>query len=71
MISKGTKRYDEVLDYVLNIYKKKFFKMQENYDKLVNAYKKFFEIDQGVFLKGKKGIGAKPNPFAVVAKKKE
>jgi len=71
MISRGQKRYDEVLEYVLGLYKKKWFKMRDNFDKIINAYKKFFDIDQGNFLKGVKDIRKNPNPNAVVAKKRE
>ena len=44
-IAKGTKRYDEVLKYAIDLYKKKFLVIRQNYDKLLNSFKKYFEID--------------------------
>jgi DNA topoisomerase-3 len=44
-IAKGTKRYDEVMDYTINLYKKKFLVIRQSYDKLLNSFKKYFEID--------------------------
>jgi hypothetical protein len=44
-VAKGTKRYDEVLDYAINLYKKKFLIIRQSYDKLLNSFKKYFEID--------------------------
>jgi len=70
-ISTGERQYSEVLEYVLNLYKKKYFQMRDSIDKIVSAYKKFFDIDQGNYLKSVKDIKSKPNPHAVVAKKKE
>ncbi len=71
MISKGKKRYDEVLTNILGIYRKKWFKMRDNLDKIIIAFKKYYEINQDFYLKYLKEIRSKPNPEAQVKKKRE
>jgi DNA topoisomerase-3 len=44
-IAKGSKRYDEVLKYAIEVYKKKFLVIRQHYEKLLNSFKKYFEID--------------------------
>jgi DNA topoisomerase-3 len=44
-LAKGTKRFEEVLEYAINLYKKKFLMIRQSYDKLLNSFKKYFEID--------------------------
>ncbi len=44
-IAKGSKRYDEVLKYAIDVYKKKFLVIRQHYERLLNSFKKYFEID--------------------------
>jgi DNA topoisomerase-3 len=44
-VAKGNKRFDEVLSYAVELYKKKFLYIRQNYEKILNSFKKYFEID--------------------------
>ena len=45
--------------------------MRDNFDKIIQAYKKFFVIDELNFLNAKKSIKSTPNPNAAPAKKRK
>jgi len=44
-VAKGTKSYQETLSYTVELYKKKFLIVRQNYEKILNSFKKYFDID--------------------------
>ena len=43
-LAEGKKNYDEVMDYSLSFYKKKFLNVVENSDKLYDVFGKHFDL---------------------------
>lgn len=44
-VAKGNKKYEDVLSYAIQLYKKKFLVVRQYYDKILNTFNKYFEID--------------------------
>ena len=44
-IAKGTKSFTEVLKYTLNLYKTKFLKVRQNYEKMLMQFRRHFTVD--------------------------
>ena len=44
-IAKGKKTYGEVLKYTLGLYKTKFQKMRQNYEKMLMQFRRHFTVD--------------------------
>jgi hypothetical protein len=44
-VARGKKSYQDTLKYALGFYKEKFAVVKENYDKLLDAFKKHFNVD--------------------------
>lgn len=44
-VAQGNKKFEDVLTYAMDLYKKKFLYVRQHYEKLLNSFKKYFEID--------------------------
>ena len=44
-VARGKKSYEDTLKYALGFYKEKFIIVKENYDKLLDVFKKHFNVD--------------------------
>jgi DNA topoisomerase-3 len=44
-IAKGKKSFNEILKYSLNLYKEKFLKVRQNYEKMLMQFRKHFTVD--------------------------
>jgi DNA topoisomerase-3 len=44
-VAKGTKKSQDALSYAVELYKKKFLIVRQNYEKILSGFKKYFDID--------------------------
>ena len=46
-VAHGKKKYDETLKYALDLYQKKFFLVRIQHDKILNIFRKYFNVNTG------------------------
>jgi DNA topoisomerase-3 len=44
-VAKGNKGYEDVLSFAIELYKKKFLIVRQHYEKMLNSFKKYFQVD--------------------------